>query len=425
MTKLLWTTVQKKVNDLIPQKINPRVITTKQMSDLQKSLEEFNVVEIPVLNLDGKILSGHQRVKALKILDRGGDIIDVRVPNRMLTKEEADKYLIISNALGGDWDYELLKDFDMGMLNDIGMDPDDLSKIWDDDVVVDLEEFSEEKELQKIKTTEIKTGDLIILGNHKLICGDSNDKEVVKRLFGTEKTSMICCDPPYNINLDYNKGLGGEKNYGANVKDNRPEIEYIDFLRKNMTSALSVANSDCHIFYWNTEQNIWIVQTLYKEFEIINRRVCLWIKNGQNPTPAIAFSKCFEPCMYGTKGKPYLSKKEQGLNEILNKDITTGNELMEDLRNIWAIKRLPSNQYEHATSKPSELYEKSIKRCSKPGDIVLDTFAGSGPLLTACEQLKRRAYLIEQQSIFCQLIINRFEKLTGRKAKIISSHEKR
>jgi len=423
MNKLFWKNVQKKVNELIPQDINPRKITDKQMSDLKKSLDEFNVVETPVINLDGKILAGHQRIKALKILGRGEELIDIRVPSRMLSKEEADKYLIISNALGGDWDFDLLKDFDIGMLNDIGMDPEDLSNIWDDDVEVDSEEFDEKKELSKIKETNIKKGDLIILGSHKLICGDSNDSEVLKKLFGKEKTSMIFSDPIYNINLDYNKGLGGDQNYGANVRDNRSELEYIEFLRKNISNALTVANPDCHVFYWNTEQQIWILQTIYRELGIKNKRVCLWIKNGQNPTPSTAFSKCYEPCIYGILGKPYLSKKEQGLNEVLNKDVTTGNNLIEEVSNIWAIKRLPSNQYEHATSKPSTLYEKAIMRCSKPGDIIYDSFAGSGPLLIACEQLKRKAYLVELEPIFCQLILNRFEKLTGTKAKIISSHE--
>jgi DNA modification methylase len=204
------------------------------------------------------------------------------------------------------------------------------------------------------------------------------------------------------------------------VKDNRSEIEYIEFLRKNISNALFVANPDCHVFYWNTEQQIWILQTLYQELGIKNKRVCLWIKNGQNPTPQVAFSKCFEPCIYGVIGKPYLSKKEQGLNEVLNKEITTGNNLIEEVSNIWAVKRLPSNKYEHATSKPSELYEKAILRCSKPGDIIYDSFAGSGPLLIACEQLKRKAYLVEQQPVFCQLIVNRFKALTGIKSKIIS-----
>ncbi len=423
MNKLFWKNVEKKVNELIPQEINPRKITDKQMSDLKKSLDEFNVVETPVINLDGKILAGHQRIKALKILGRGEELIDIRVPNRMLSKEEADKYLIISNALGGDWDFDLLKNFDIGMLNDIGMDPEDLSNIWDDDVEVGSEEFDEKKELAKIKETNIKKGDLIILGSHKLICGDSNDSEVTKKLFGKEKTSMIFSDPIYNINLDYNKGLGGEQNYGANVKDNRSELEYIEFLKKNISNALTVANPDCHVFYWNTEQQIWILQTIYRELGIKNKRVCLWIKNGQNPTPSTAFSKCYEPCIYGTLGKPYLSKKEHGLNEVLNKDVTTGNNLIEEVSNIWAVKRLPSNQYEHATSKPSTLYEKAIMRCSKPGDIIYDSFAGSGPLLIACEQLKRKAYLVELEPIFCQLILNRFEKLTGTKVKIISSHE--
>lgn len=424
MEQLKWFTAQKKVNELIPQAVNPRKISDKQMSDLKKSLDEFNLVETPVANLDGKILAGHQRIKALKILDRGEEIIDIRVPNRMLTKEEADKYLIISNALGGDWDYDLLQDFDIEMLNDIGFDPDELAKIWDDVAETKEEEFSAEEELTKIKETNIKNGDLIILGTHKLICGDSNDPATVKKLFGEEKTSFVFSDPVYNLGIDYNKGLGGKQNYGANVRDDRSENEYIEFLRKNISSALSVAYPDCHFFYWNTEQQIWMLQTLYKELGIKNKRVCLWVKNGQNPTPHVAFDKCYEPCIYGTKGKPYLSSLEHGTNEIMNKEITTGNDLVEDLSNIWAVKRLPTSEYEHATSKPPELYEKAIKRCSKPGDIIYDSFAGSGPLLAACEQLKRRAYLVELEPVFCHLILNRFERLTGIKGKIISEpHE--
>lgn len=422
LPNLSWVTVQVCVNDLIPQEINPRKISDKQLQDLKRSLEKYNLVEIPAIDLDGTILAGHQRIKVLKLLGRGEELIDVRKPNRKLTEEESKEYLLASNALGGDWDFDLLKDFDIAMLNDIGFDPEDLDKIWEDIEIKD-EEFSEEKELAKIKETKIKHGDLIILGNHRLICGDSNDPGIVRKLFNGEKTSFIFADPIYNICLDYDKGLGGKQNYGANVKDDRSEAEYISFIKKNIANALTVANHDCHVFYWNTEQQIWILQTLYKELGIKNKRVCLWIKNGQNPTPSIAFSKCYEPCIYGTRGSPYLSKNEQGLNEVLNTEITTGNNLIEEVSNLWAVKRLPSNQYEHATSKPSELYERAIKRCSKVGDIIFDSFAGSGPLLVACEQLKRKAFLIELEPIFCQLILNRFEKLTGLKGKIISNYE--
>jgi DNA modification methylase len=107
----------------------------------------------------------------------------------------------------------------------------------------------------------------------------------------------------------------------------------------------------------------------------------------------------------------------------MNKEMSTGNSLLEetlDHLDIWSIKRLSSKDYEHATSKPPRLHEKAIRRCTKPGDIILDSFGGSGSTLIAAEQLKRRAFLVELEPIFCDLIIRRFEKLTGIKAKIIS-----
>lgn len=107
--------MQKKVNDLVPQKVNPRKITDKQMSDIKKSLTKFNLVEIPALDLDNKIIAGHQRIKALQLLGRGEELIDVRVPNRKLSEDEAKRYLIASNALGGDWDFEKLKSFDLDL----------------------------------------------------------------------------------------------------------------------------------------------------------------------------------------------------------------------------------------------------------------------------------------------------------------------
>jgi DNA modification methylase len=423
MNKLEWHTTQKKVSDLLPQEKNPRKISDKQMSDLKKSLSRFNLVEIPAIDLDGKILAGHQRIKALQLLGRSEELIDVRIPNRKLTEEEAKKYLLSSNALGGDWDFDLLKEFKIDLLTDSGFDINLLSNIWDNDVCIKDENFDVDKELAKIKTPKTKSGDIILLGDHRLICGDSTDPKILAKLMGNEKASMIYSDPPYNINLNYNKGLGGKQNYGGNVEDNRTDEEYREFLKKSMGSVLSVAKQDCHVFYWNTEQHIWIIQTLYRELGISNKRVCLWIKNGHNPTPGVAFNKCYEPCIYGTIGSPYLSKKEQGLTEIMNKEIRTGNDSLDEV-NIWTAKRVSSKDYSHATTKPIELHEKAIKRCTRPGEIILDSYGGSGSTLLAGEQLKRRVYLVEKEEIFCDLIISRFEKLTGKKAIIIHNHEK-
>ena len=179
MNQLSWTTVQKRVNDLIPQEVNPRKISDKQMSDLKRSLKKFNLVEIPAVDYDGTILAGHQRIKALQLLERGDEMIDIRVPNRKLTEKEAKEYLIGSNKLGGDWDFEALKSFDLDLLTEAGFDSVELAEFWDKDVTTE-DEFDEEKELEKAKTTDIVRGDLLVLGKHKLLCADSTDTKAVK-----------------------------------------------------------------------------------------------------------------------------------------------------------------------------------------------------------------------------------------------------
>lgn len=419
-TKLEWRTEKRRVKDLLPYEKNPRTISNKQIEDLKKSLKKFNLVEIPAIDTDGKIIAGHQRIKVLQILGRENEEIDVRVPNRKLTPKEYEQYMLTSNAVGGDWDFEKLKSFDIELLMNIGFSDDDLATIWDGYLETEDDNFDAEKEIKEIKKPKIKLGDVYQLGIHRLICGDTTDPEIIEKLFGKEKAHMIFSDPIYNIGLSYDSGLGGKQSYGGKTNDKKTDAEYKEFLKKSLGNATSISHENCHIFYWCDESYIGILQELYREFEIENKRVCLWIKNGQNPTPGIAFNKCYEPCVYGTKGKPYLSKSDQSLNEVMNKDIGTGNRLIDDildLFDIWLVKRLAGNEYEHPTMKPPTLYEKAIRRCTKPGDIIFDGFGGSGSSLIAGEQLKRKVYLVEIEPIFCDLIIKRYEKLTGQKAK--------
>ncbi len=418
--KLVWQTEKRLVKDLLPHEGNPRTISEKQINDLKKSLKKFNLVEIPAIDTDGKIIAGHQRIKVLQILGRGDEEIDVRVPNRKLTSKEYEQYMLTSNAVGGDWDFEKLKSFDVGLLLDIGFNEDDLSQIWDGYLETEDDDFKLEKELEKIKKPKTRLGDIYQLGTHRLICGDTTDPKVVSKLLGKERAHMIFSDPIYNIGLSYDSGVGGKQSYGGKTKDQKTDTEYKKFLKQSLDNALRISHDDCHIFYWCDEVYIGLLQELYRESGIQNKRVCLWIKNGQNPTPEVAFSKCYEPCVYGIKGKPYLSKNEQSLNEVMNKDVSTGNRLIDDvldLIDIWLVKRLAGNEYEHPTMKPPTVYEKAIRRCTKPGDVIFDGFGGSGSSLIAGEQLKRKVYLVEIEPIFCDLIINRYEKLTNQKAK--------
>lgn len=419
--KLTWRTEVRTVDELIPQAINPRTITDKQMSDLKKSLKKFGLAEIPAIDADGTILAGHQRVKALKLLGKGSEQIDVRVPNRKLTKAEADQYLISSNKLGGDWDFEALKSFNLDLLTDSGFDDLELAEFWDKDLTAEDDESDEEKAAEEAKTTDIRLGDLLILGKHKVICADCTDPQAVQALFGDERTSMIYSDPPFNINLDYDKGVGNKSSYGGNVDDNKSPEQYKAFIKQTVEAALSVSTKDSHIFYWTDEAWVWVAQTLYNELGIKNRRLNIWLKNNASPTPTVAFNKVTEFCVYGTLGSPYLAETIKDATEVMNAELGTGNQLLEDVHNVWSAKRLNASEYEHPTSKPPSLHEKAIKRCTKPNDIILDSFAGSGSTLIAAESLHRRVYSIEQNPIFCEVVRRRYEKLTGNKVEIIKN----
>lgn len=226
---------------------------------------------------------------------------------------------------------------------------------------------------------------------------------------------MIYSDPVYNIDIDYDGGFAGKKGYGGNVNDTRTFEEYKTFIRDSLKCALSVSEDSTHVFYWCDQVYIGLVQEVYRSLGIANKRVCLWIKNSQNPVPKVFCNKAYEPCVYGTRGIPYLAEKVTDLNEVLNKEAGTGNNLIE-FTDVWTAKRLASKNYEHATSKPPTLHEKAIRRCTKPNDIILDSFLGSGSTLLAAEQLGRRVYGCELEPRFCDLIIKRYEALSGNKA---------
>lgn len=419
--KLEWHTEKRKVSDLVPYKKNPRIISDKQMDDLKRSLKKFSLAELPCINLDGTLVAGNQRVLALSLLGRGNDEIEVRVPNRALSEKEFKDYLLTSNRSGGSWDWDMLaQDFDIETILASGFDDMDLSHIWDDSLTTEDTHRNIEKELKAIKKVYVKTGDIYQLGNHRLICGSNQDIEVVKKLMGSARADVMNTDVPYNVGISYDKGLGGKQNYGGKTNDKKSDAEYSQFIENVLTNAIAVSKDDAHFFIWGDEKKIGLLQSLYHKLGINEKRLCMWCKQNQNPTPAIAFNKIIEFCLYGTRGEPYISDKLKNLNEILNKEVSSGNRLHDDildLFNIWMVKRLSGSEMEHPTQKPPTLYEKSLRRCSKPGDIILDLCGGSGALLLACEQLKRRAFLCEVEEVFCQLIINLYEQITKNKAK--------
>lgn len=412
---------QVKIASLSPASYNPRKWDQSATDKLKESIKRFGLVDPIIVNSAPKrkniIIGGHFRWSVAKEMGlKEVPVVYLNIPD---IKKEKELNLRL-NRNTGEWDFELLKSWDMEMLLDVGFDDNDLSAIWDDMLETEDDNFDLEKELQKIKHPQTKPGDIYQLGNHRLVCGDSTQEEAVKKLLGKNGISMIYTDPPYNISLDYDKGIGKKKGYGGKTNDTKTDKDYKLFLEKTLANALRFALPDCHIFYFCDEKYIGLLQNLFSEQSLVNKRVCLWLKNNQNPTPQIAFNKVYEPCVYATRGKPYLSPALKNLNEVMNKEVGSGNRMLDDITdlfNIWLAKRLPGNEYEHPTEKPPTLHEKAIRRCTKPGDTILDLFGGSGSTLIACEQLKRRAFLIETEPIFCDLIKKRYEILTGQKAK--------
>lgn len=419
--KLQWQTEKRKVKDLLPFKHNPRTLSEKQKGDLIQSIQKFGLVEIPAINTNNKIIAGHQRVAVLQLLGRGEEEIEVRVPSRPLTKNEYKQYLLTSNRVHGDWDYNILTEhFDIDTILISGFDDNDLSVIFADSLEITEDEFDVEKELAKIKRPKTKPGDIFALGEHRLVCGDSLDQVVVQRLVGTTKIDMVYCDPIYNISLDYNGGVGGRRSYGGMVQDKKSDSEYRSFLSKSIENALLVSKPNAHVFYWCDQKYIGLVQELFETSGLDNKRVCLWVKGAANPVPTVAFNKTYEPCVYATRGRPYLSPVVLNLTEVLNKELgPSGNKLIDDIMDmsdIWLSKRISGQEYQHATQKPVTLHERPIKRCTKPGDNILDLFGGSGSTLIAADAMKRTCYMAEVEPIFCDLIIKRYEQASGNKA---------
>lgn len=404
---------------LKPAVYNPRKISDKAFNDLKESLRRFEVVDPLIVNGSPErkniIIGGHQRYRAAKELDHK----TVPVVYVELDEVKEKELNLRLNRNSGEWDLELLKEFDIELLLDVGFDDTDLADIWNDALETDDDDFDVEKAVKEAKETDIQPGDLFQLGKHRLICGSSTDPEVIKRLVGELKPTMFYSDPPYNIGLDYNKGVGLKAGYGGKTDDNKSEADYRTFLNDILLAALPNLANDSHIFMYCDQTYIGLVQSLMVENGLKNRRVCLWVKNGFNATPQVAFNKGYEPVVYATRGNPYLSDSSQNLTEILNKDIASGNRTIDDiidLFDIWLAKREAGQDYKHPTQKPITLHEKPLKRCTKVNDVVLDVFGGSGSTLIACEQMKRTALLSELEPVFCQVIIDRWKALTGEKA---------
>lgn len=427
---ITWTHITKKVSDLLPTGYNPRKMSESEKRDLTDSIKEFGTVVPVVLNIGSReniIIGGHQRISIYA--DLGIEEIDCMIPSRELNdKEEKELNLRLNKNLGS-WDEELLKAFDIEMLLDVGFGDEELQHLFDDVEVIE-DNFDLTKAIEETKVAKVKLGEIYQLGDHRLLVGDSTDEIKVKELMKDDLADIVYCDPIYNIGLDYDKGIGNNKNkYGgshSHKDDSKSKAEYSDFIDKHIQVSLSISKHNTHFFYWCDQKYIGMIQSLYEKNKIENKRICMWIKNNSTPTPQVAFNKVYEPCIYGTTGKPYLNKDFNNANEILNQEVTSGNQLHDEIFemiDLWIVKRDNTSEYLHPTQKPVTLNEKPLKRCSAPNHIIYSGFAGSGSDLIACEILKRKWRGVELDPIFATIIIERWEKFTNQKAKLLNNNK--
>jgi DNA modification methylase len=364
---LNWNTQKRKVNDLIPDKQNPRQMTRTQKEQLQRSIEKFDLVEIPAIDADNKVLAGHQRLAILKLLGRGNEVIDVRVPDRKLTNEEYKEYQIRSNKTTGGWNFDALaNNFDMDMLMDLDFTEMDLGLKFPD---IDEDDFDEVKFISKEPIT--KYGDIIELGRHRLMCGDATNKEDVEKLMNGKKADMVFTDPPYGI--DYQDVKGKYKKIKGDKDTDLFTLLYNSLL-------------------YNVPLYVCCNWKSYTEFEKV------MIANDRRPKACIVWDK-------GSRIQN-LDKFAKQHEFILYWGKFGGCKTVDT--DIWLIKRQTTE--EHPTSKPIALCSKAIRYSSKQGDIVLDLFGGSGSTLIASEQTGRTCYMLELDPVYCDVIRKRYEE---------------
>lgn len=418
---LEWKTEKRTVGQLVPCSYNPRQISEEQKVQLLKSLEKFNLVEIPAINTDNTILAGHQRVMALMLQGKEKEVIDVRVPNRQLTKAEADEYMIRSNKNTGDWNFDLLKNFNFDFLSSVGFTSFELDNIFEMGCKED--DFDSQKEYDNIKTSKTKIGDVYELGKHRLVCGSSTDEKIFEKLLGKEKARLIFTDPPYNVNYVSPSGLTySSKKFGNSGKifnDNLSDEQCLKFYTDVLNNLHKFSKDEVSIYWWFAHKNTPINRKAFEQSGWHFSQEIIWLKNSHVISFGQDFHRCYEPCMLGWKEKQkhFKNKKYTKFSDVITMDIDT----YADCLDVWYQKRDLTTQYVHPTQKPVRLAERALKRSSDVDDIVLDVFGGSGSTLIACEQMKRKAYCIELDQKYCDVIVARYEKFTGQKAKLIRS----
>ncbi len=423
---LHWTTQPRRVTDLVAYDKNPRLLTEKQKRDLTASIEKFNLVEIPAINFDNTLIAGHQRCKILLLLGRGDEIVDVRVPNRLLTEGELKEYNIRSNANTGSWDLSLLEEnFDMAALESWGLDYDKavrMNKVMEVDMPDQILGEMDEVPNASLLPPLIKRGDIFTINNHRIMCGDSRIPDEVDLLMRQLDTPVLAdivfTDPPYNVAINDIANLG--KTQHTNFICASGEMsseEFTSFLSSVFLNLVNYSKEGSIHYICMDWKHMVELLTASKDHYGELKNLCIWVKDN------------------GGMGTFYRSRHElvfvfkKGTGSHIN-NFELG-QYGRYRTNVWeymgAFSMGNPNKEDsklHPTVKPTQMVTDVLLDCSRMKAVVSDLFLGSGTTLIAAEQVGRRCYGMELSPVFMEVIIRRFYNyMTNNHKPIAFKHE--
>ena len=427
------------INFLKPSERNPRKWNEEATAQLKESIRRFGLVDPFVVNAAPNrkniLIGGHFRLKVAKELGiKNVPVVYVNIPDI-----EREKELNIRlNKNTGDWDWNLLTDFDEDILKDVGFSSEELDEIFgiDDNPEV----FDLAKELQKlnIQKIQIQKGDVYQLGNSRMMCGDSTIESDILKLMDKEKASMCFTDPPYILSYLSGKKRHGKATEGFGLKRDRKYLETDvlppDFTEKWMANVAKVQKSDFSIIVfenpknlrtiWNELEKHWKyrntitwhvpnrVQGFSAKYKFFNKTDIALVGTKGNvglnlePETDELFQNEYENALFATAGKPQWEGYKKGKRICPT-----------DFIEFVAADEKSSGQGIIFGTKPLELLIPYLKVLTKRNDLVIEPFGGSGSTLIAAEKMNRRCYLIEKSPVYTEVIRRRWEKLTNLKTK--------
>lgn len=405
MEKITWKTEKRKIDDLKAWEGNPRRAGTKEYEDVKNSLDKFDLADPIIINTDNLIVGGHLRTKILK--EKGITEVDVRVPSRKLTEDEMRELNLRLNKNQGKWDFELLANFSEDMLTDVGFESEELDHIFE--IESNEDDFNGEQEYKTIKNPKVQVGDVYELESHRLMCGDATKEEDMKKLMNSMQADMVFMDPPYNMNYIGHK-------HGKILNDSMPEENFVEFSMAFMQQMQESIKAGAAFYICSGYQSyvpfVYAIKALGMEYA----GPIIWVKNmlgmGMND-----YRHKHEIVMKGIKKTK--KKKAQPILYGYN----GGRHYFADTReeaDVWEIKKRSTNNMVHPTQKPLEIVARALRNSTKRGQIVLDMFGGSGSTLIAAEKEGRICYINELDPKYAEVILNRWEHYTGKKAKKVS-----